>query len=393
MRLCSSGFCDGQQKHIRDYQDMRILCWLSNYWPLIGGGELLIAQLIRDLRPLGHEFMVITEKTDPTLADQQQYQGVDIHRFGFYPTLESKDPHLFAETQRKLNRLTQNFQPDLFHLFTIGPIGIFCLASARKAQTPLILTLLEELRSSLVDQNTLYGKILGSADWFTTCSAAARRRACELLPELADRSSVIYNGVKSPPIAPAPLPTDPPRLLCLGRLSPEKGFDLAISAFAELADDFPRLRLTIAGDGRLANELHQQADKLQSRDRIDFLGLVQPDSVWELINRSTILLVPSHKEGMPLVAIQAMLMERPVVATRVGGVPEAISDGRTGLLVERNDVRALAAAIRSLLCDLDRARTLGQNARPVALAKFDWDTQVVAQYNVLYSRMARAELT
>ena len=94
-----------------------------------------------------------------------------------------------------------------------------------------------------------------------------------------------------------------------------------------------------------------------------------------------------------MVAIQAMLMERPVVATRVGGVPEAVLDGRTGLLVEPNDVQALTDAVRSLLCDLDRARTLGQNARPLALKKFDWDTHVVAQYNALYSRLARAELT
>ena len=372
---------------------MRILCWLSNYWPFIGGGELLIAQLIRDLRPLGHEFMVVTEKRDPSFADQQQYQGVDIHRFEFYRILESKDLRLFGDTQRKLNQLAQDFGPDLFHIFTLGPIGMFCLASARKAQRPLILTLLEELREGLVDQSTLYGKILRSADWFTTCSSIAHQRACALLPELADRSSVIYNGVKSPPIALAPLPTDPPRLLCLGRLSPEKGFDLAISAFAELADDFPSLRLTIAGDGPVAAELHRQADKLRVSDRIDFLGLVEPDSVWELINGSTMLLIPSRKEGMPLVAIQAMLMERPVVAARVGGVPEAVFDGRTGLLVETNDVQALAAAIRSLLCDLERARTLGQNARPLALEKFDWDSRVVGKYNALYHKVARAELT
>jgi len=372
---------------------MRILCWLSNYWPFIGGGELLIAQLIHDLRPRGHDFVVVTEKTDATFSDQQQYQGVDIHRFSFYRILESKDPHLLGDTQRKLNRLMQDFRPDLFHLFTIGPIGMFCLASVRKAQKPLILTPLEEIRSNLVDQSTLYGKILHSADWFTTCSAAVRRRTCELVPELADRSSVIYNGVKSPPITPAPLPTDPPRLLCLGRLSPEKGFDLAVSAFAELAGDFPGLRLTIAGDGRVAAELHEQADRLRVRNRIDFLGLVEPDSVWELINGSSIILIPSRKEGMPLVAIQAMLMERPVVAARVGGVPEAVFHGRTGLLVERNDVQGLTAAIRSLLCDLDRARTLGQNARPLALEKFDWDTQVVTQYNALYSHVARAELT
>ena len=82
---------------------------------------------------------------------------------------------------------------------------------------------------------------------------------------------------------------------------------------------------------------------------------------------------------------RAMRIHRPA---RVGGVPEAVLDEKTGLLIGPNDVPALASAVRSLLCDPDKAAALGRNARKIALERFDWDSRVVAQYNALYHRMA-----
>ena len=97
---------------------MRVLCWLKTYWPTTGGVELLVARLIPALQAYGHQFIVVTEKHDPRLPDVEIHDGVWIHRFPFYPVLKAKAPHLFADTQGKLNRLTQDYQPDLFHLFT-----------------------------------------------------------------------------------------------------------------------------------------------------------------------------------------------------------------------------------------------------------------------------------
>src|SRR5262249_53155861 len=149
--------------------------------------------------------------------------------------------------------------------------------------------------------------------------------------------SVIYNGIEAPPLAHAPLPFDAPRLLCVGRLAVEKGFDLALNAFASVARRFPKARLIIAGDGPVRSQLERQTGDLGLTGSVEFPGWVDPEDVVALINTSTMLLIPSRLESFPLVALQGALMARPVVASTVGGLPEIVVHGETGLLFAKED--------------------------------------------------------
>ena len=97
--------------------------------------------------------------------------------------------------------------------------------------------------------NSLLARHLRRADWVTAVSGAALSQACELVPEITLRSSLIYNSVDVPSEHPTPLPIRRPRVLCLGRVIPSKGFDLALRAFGKLTDQFPNARLVFAGDG------------------------------------------------------------------------------------------------------------------------------------------------
>jgi glycogen(starch) synthase len=155
-----------------------------------------------------------------------------------------------------------------------------------------------------------------------------------LVPTIAVRSSVIHNGLEIPVLAPTPLQFDSPRLLCLGRLSREKGFDLALAAVKILKQEFPEIRLVLAGDGPMRTDLEQRAREFGIRDHVDFLGWVAPGDVPSLINTVTVVLMPSRQESLPLAALEAALMARPLVAARVGGLPEVVIDEATGLLVE-----------------------------------------------------------
>src|SRR5206468_1041812 len=109
---------------------------------------------------------------------------------------------------------------------------------------------------------------------------------------------------------------------CLGRLIPAKGFDLAITAFSLLVERFPNARLVIAGDGPARSTLEAQVASLKIRNTVEFTGWIAPDQVPDLINTATMVLMPSRREGLPLVGIEAALMRRPLIATRVGGLPE-----------------------------------------------------------------------
>jgi glycogen(starch) synthase len=364
---------------------VRGLVWCERFWPFIGGVELLVADLLVALGRRGYEFTIVTQDELNELPRRACYAGIPILRLPLRRAL-ADDRHLLPEIAGELVQLKRRFQPDLIHLNSLGASALFHLATARTHPAPLLVTLHGALPSNDLGSPTLIGRLLRSADWFSSVSAIHLEEVRRLLPELRPRSSVIYSGVQSPTEPPAPLPIQDPRLLCLGRLSASKGFELALDAFAKVRGRFPHLRLTVAGDGYLRPDLERLAQDLEVRGSVDFLGWVAPEHVAAVIDTATMVVMPSRTEGIPLVAIQAALMARPVVATRVGGNPEIVRHRETGLLVEPEDSKALGEAIAWLLGNPHAAAEYGREARRQALEKFSFD-RCADQYDALYRRL------
>jgi glycogen(starch) synthase len=365
---------------------MRVLFWSLNFWPNIGGIEVLAAKLVPALRDRGHEFLVVAPKSPPELPDEARYHGIPIHRFSFQNTTTPAGIDHLVEIRQKVAKLKRTFAPDLVHINGVGPTDFFHLTTRNAHQAPSLVTLHGEWNPQA---DTIVGQTLRAADWVAGCSGAVLDRGLRLAPEITARSSVIYNGLEIPTLAPEPLPFDPPRILCLGRLSPEKGMDLALAAFGLVVSRFPRACLTIAGDGPSRGELQQQTAAHGIDHAVDVIGWVAPDKVPSLINASTIVLMPSRQDSMPLVALEASLMARPIVATRVGGLPEVVVHGETGLLVESENSDALAEASLFLLNNPETARKLGGAARDRAQKLFNWERHVNA-YDALYRNLTQA---
>jgi glycogen(starch) synthase len=230
-------------------------------------------------------------------------------------------------------------------------------------------------------------RTLETADWVVGCSAFIVEVARKLVPTIRARSSVIPNGLGPPPVTPSALPIDAPRLLCVGRLSPEKGIDLALSAFASVSERFPRARLIVVGDGPFRSALQRHVLDLGLGARVELLGSVSHEDVFQLLDAATAVLVPSRHEAFGLAALEAAWMARPVVASRVGGLPEVVEDGTTGLLVEPESVDGLAGAIVDLLAHPGTAASMGQAARRRAEARFGGERYADA-YDNLYRRLA-----
>ncbi len=142
----------------------------------------------------------------------------------------------------------------------------------------------------------------------------------------------------------------------------------------------------MAGDGPERLALEQQTAHLGLTHAVDFLGWVVPENVPALINTATMVVMPSRWEGFPNVALQAALMARPVVAARVGGLPEIVEHQRTGLLVEKENCPALAEAMRFLLDRIPEASQMGQEARSRVQQMFSWESCVDA-YDALYRQL------
>ena len=177
---------------------------------------------------------------------------------------------------------------------------------------------------------------------------------------------IVHYGIE--PGSPAPPPPGGARLAIVGRLIPIKGHAELFRAVAAVRDDVPGLRLEVAGDGPLEAELRGQAERLGLDDCVSFLGRVSP--VAPVFERNDVVVVPSHGEGFGMVALEAMERGRPVVASAVGGLPEIVEDGVTGLLVPPGDVEALGNALRELAEDSERAQAMGAAGRTRALDEF-----------------------
>ena len=159
-----------------------------------------------------------------------------------------------------------------------------------------------------------------------------------------------------------------PHLLCVGRLIPVKGHLVLLRALAQARIRVPDLVLDIAGSGPLEPALRAYARELGLGDAVRFLGFVSP--VQAAIENASVVVVPSLGEGFGMVALEAMERGRPVIASAVGGLPEIVLDGETGLLVSPDDPAALAEAIGVLLEDPARAAAMGAAGRTRALTEF-----------------------
>jgi glycosyltransferase involved in cell wall biosynthesis len=168
---------------------------------------------------------------------------------------------------------------------------------------------------------------------------------------------VVPSGVAIPDVVGEP--DEPPHVLFVGRLSEEKG----ILDFLAATEGLHRV---VVGDGPL-------------RDRVpEARGFVPPSELGAYYERAAVVVCPSHREGYGVVAREAMAHGRPVVATYVGGLAEAVEDGITGLVVPPRDTQALRAAIERLLADADLRKRLGAAARDVATVAFSWEKSTAA---------------
>jgi glycosyltransferase involved in cell wall biosynthesis len=175
-------------------------------------------------------------------------------------------------------------------------------------------------------------------------------------------------------------------LACLGRLSLEKGFDLAIQALAGL-DSGTRAGLKIAGDGPQRERLVGLTRELGLTSRVSWAGWVATEQVGRFIAEAELVLVPSREEAFGLTALEAAFAGRPVVASRVGGLPEVVLEGQTGLLVPPEDVRALIEAIQHLLSHPEMASAMGREAARLARRRFPL-SRCVDGYEKLFRDLA-----
>ncbi len=370
---------------------MKILYFIPFFWPNIGGIETLSMHALPLLKQKKHEFIIITSNSDLAKKPYDKFEEIPIYRFPMIEAIYKRDIKKFLVIRKEIEKIIQNYEPDLIHIHFGGiTISVFLLRE-KFYNIPILLTLHSGIDGMRVERDTLLGKLLRKSTWITAVSNSVLDSAIRTIPELKRKISRIYNGVPLPSITPSNLDFSKPKILCIGRMVKEKGFDIILNAFKEIYKFHPNVKLIFAGDGPVLNELHNMASMYGLLDRVQFLGWVAPDEIFSLINNSEIIVVPSRwEEPFGLVAIEAAMLERPVVAARVGGLKEIIHDGVTGRFFEKEDVNGLVKILLELLSNPQRAIEIGQRARTHAIDKFSME-RFIEQYHNLYVSLGKGE--
>lgn len=364
----------------------RVLFWAESFWPFIGGAEIRSARLLRELDRRGFEIRVLTSLRGADLPEEEEFHGIPVLRLPFREGLQPADPLAIHRLRKRVRSLKDAFAPDLVHLDFVGPSCLFHLLTDDRGAPPTLATVQRAPPEEPAGDGSVAERTLASSNWVTYCSEAVRQEWSKWLPELRLRDSVIENAVDASGPDPSPVSLDPPHLVCLGRLVAEKGFDLAIEAVRMLRETHPDVRLTVAGDGDRREALEDAVRHGGLSDDVHFIGWVSPDEVPELLATATVVLVPSRTEAFGLVAAEAAMAGRPVVASDVGGLAGVVEHGRTGILVEPDDAGRLAWAVRRMLEDPEATRRMGREARSAALDRFSWQVHV-DDYERLYRNL------
>jgi colanic acid/amylovoran biosynthesis glycosyltransferase len=218
---------------------------------------------------------------------------------------------------------------------------------------------------------------LAHADCVVTCCDFNRRFIHEhypdLVPRLEGRIHVTYHGLDLSTFPFQPEGREPGRIIAVGRLAERKGFDYLLRAIADLQARRVPVTLELLGEGEHRRGLEEMARELGIADRVRFHGWVPFDQVRTAMSQATMLVHPSAGlgDGLPNVLREAMALGTPVIASNVAGIPEALDEGRCGLLVPPRDVAALGAAIERMLHDAVLRREFAAKARKLTESKFD----------------------
>ncbi|MEG6513896.1 glycosyltransferase family 4 protein [Desulforamulus ruminis] len=213
-------------------------------------------------------------------------------------------------------------------------------------------------------------------DRIITVSDALKQELMEQESLPARQLTTIYNGIETDKFnlkldtltvrQSLSIPELGPVIGTIARLAPQKGVSYFLKA-ASLLKDY-QVNFLVVGDGPLREELEQEAAELGLKNRVTFAG--RRENIPEILATLDIFVLPSVTEGLPLTILEAMAAGKPVVATRVGGIPEAIVEGKTGLVVPPRDPEALAIALAGLLGERERMLRMGNCGRKHVTEKF-----------------------
>ena len=375
-----------------------IICYAS-----IGGSGIIATELGKNLASRGHHVHVLSSEMPFRLGEYQP--GLSFHRVETpnYPLF--REPQYLLALANKIVNVSRDERLDIIHAHyavphaTAGYLAKQILGASNGGRVPRVITTLHGTDITLLGADRSYKEIvafsIAQSDGVTAVSESLKAdtyrelghsRDIRVIPNFIDADEAQRNDRSRADLRKGFAPNGEKLIIHVSNFRPVKRVTSVIDVFERIHGALPS-RLLMVGDGPDLVEAAEKARAAGLGDAVRFLG--DQDQVVQLLSASDLFLMPSAQESFGLAALEAMACEVPVVASCVGGVPELVEDGVTGILCPAEDLAAMSEASIRLLSDEKLHDRMSQAARKRAVDRFT-DQKIVPMYEAYYDEILGA---
>ena len=372
-----------------------IVCYAS-----VGGSGIIATELGKALAVRGHRVHILSSETPARLSDYQP--GLSFHRVETpsYPVF--REPQFLLSLTNKIVQVSRDERLDVVHAHyaiphaTAAYLARQILGSKGSPEVPRVITTLHGTDITLLGSDPSYSETVAfcidESDGVTAVSESLRRdtvrelgvtRDIRVIPNFVDCSANRRREVGG--LRKRLAPANQKLLIHVSNFRPVKRVKTVIEVFARVREQVPA-RLLMVGDGPDLADASRLARALDVGDDVEFLG--EQDQVVPLLSAADVFVLPSAQESFGLAALEAMACEVPVVASRVGGLPEVIEDGVDGFLHKPDDLDGMVHSTLRLLTDEALHRRTAAAARLTAEGRY-CDSKIVPLYEAYYEEVLR----
>lgn len=387
---------------------MRILMASHGYPPTVSGVTLVVRKIARAMVARGHQVTVITG-SDRIAGYETEDEGVRLIRVRSLGNPFWKEGPIPFISRTELDRITEEFAPDILHLHDAALLALQIIRLSRRARLPLVSTcyyvprFVSQYVGGETTETLIEKAMWGYSVWlFNQCDrvvfATLAHRQEFLKHGLEAPTSIISNGIDTHRYSRRNgrdhdveriyhLPPRP-RVLFVGRLAKDKEIDITIQAMQHVVDEMDA-HLLLVGRGDYQRRLESLVRELSLQGNVHFLGFVPEEDLPALYRSVDLFTISSTCEVQSLPTLQALSTGLPVIAANALALPEIVLDGTDGFLVKPGDEQGMAEAIIRVLVNREMARKMGQAGVDVARAHADERT--FGQYEDLYRALVETE--
>lgn len=380
---------------------MRVLFLNYEYPPLGGGAANATAYILREFSKIPNlEVDLVTSSIDENYHLEKIGENISIHRL---PIGKNKN-NLHFQSQKDVviyswkafwfgRKLIKQGNYNLTHSFFTVPCGFLSMAYHRLYKIPYIVSLRgadvpgysERFLFIYFILKPLIKLIWKKSSAVVSNSQGLKDLALQTRPE--QEISIVYNGIDIEAFKPAELEHQMSKFIITtgaSRVTHRKGLNYLIAAVAKLAPKYPNISVKIMGDGNAKKELETLAEKLDTQERVEFLGRIAREETAPFYQEAGVFVLPSLNEGMSNAMLEALASGLPIVATDTGGSKELIKEGENGFIIKFKDSDDIAEKLEILINNSELVRSMGQASRRRA-EKMSWQ-KVAEEYYKLYEQ-------